>query len=221
MPVNPLYLARFEFEGIYHIYNRTNNKELLFRSDDNCTYFLHQFALFISRVADTYAWNLLPNHFHFLIKIKREDHITTHINSLDLLLQTKSEKAFLLNKDINHLVEVTFKRFFTSYAMAFNKMYNRAGNLFQRTFKRVVITKDEQFIKALIYIHSNAQKHKLVKYFADYKWTSYHSLLSDKPTRLLREEIFGWFGSKEEFINTQHSLTEYYYKFERAIEGDD
>ncbi|MEO5943945.1 MAG: hypothetical protein ABIP30_11435 [Ferruginibacter sp.] len=221
MPINPLYLAHFEFEGIYHIYNRTNNKELLFKSDNNYAYFLHQFAFFISPIADTYAWSLLPNHFHFLIKIKTKSQIAFYIESLDSLRQTKSEKEFLLNNDINHLIEANFKRFFTSYAMAFNKMHNRKGNLFQRTFKRVEITRDQQFTKALIYIHANAQKHKLVKYFADYLLTSYHSLLSDKQTRLLRDEIFEWFGNKEKFIKVQHALTEYYYQFEGSIQDDD
>ncbi|MEO7524509.1 MAG: transposase [Ferruginibacter sp.] len=198
MPINEKYLAPFECEGIYHDYNRTNNKEILFRSDSNYQYFLNQYAKYFSPFVGTYAWNLLPNHFHFLIRIKREEEILKYISTLPK--QTVSEQTFLIDKNIDVLMEMEFKRFFTSFAMAFNIMFTRVGNLFARTFKRVKIDKDSQFTQALIYIHANARKHRLVKMFDEYKWTSYHSIISEKPTMLLRDEIIDWFGNKEEFI---------------------
>jgi putative transposase len=221
MPVNQNYLAEFEYESIYHIYNKTNNKELLFRSDENYLYFLILYAKYISPFAETFAWNLLPNHFHFMLRIKKEKDIEKHIINLPLDIQTKTEKLYLINKDLNTLMENEFKRFFISYAMAFNNLYNRTGNLFYRTFKRVNVTNDTQFTQALIYIHANAQKHGLVKRFDQYKWTSYHSLISEKSTKLLRNEIFEWFGSKESFIKLQYELTEYYYSVEGSLEEDD
>ncbi|MEO8770545.1 MAG: hypothetical protein ABI402_10685 [Ferruginibacter sp.] len=219
MPVNEKYLAPFENEGIYHVYNRTNNKELLFRSDANYLHFLKLYAKYISPFAGTYAWNLLPNHFHFLIKIKKEEEIARHINTLSK--PTISEQFFLIDKNIDVLMEMEFKRFFTSYVMAVNIMFARTGNLFSRTFKRVKIDKDIQFTQALIYIHANAQKYKLVKYFEEHKWTSYHSIVSEKHTILLRDEIIDWFGSKEEFIKTHRELIEYYYGFSGSIEDAD
>ena len=221
MPVNQKYLAAFEYESIYHIYNKTNNKELLFRSEQNFLYFLILYAKYISPFAGTFAWNLLPNHFHFLLRLKKEKDIEEYIKSLPLDSQTKTEKLYLVDKDINTLMENEFKRFFTAYAMAFNNMHKRTGNLFYRTFKRVSVTEDSQFTQSLIYIHANAQKHGLVKQFDQYKWTSYHSLISEKPTKLLRKEIFDWFGSKEVFIKTQYELTEYYYSVQGFLEEDD
>jgi hypothetical protein len=221
MPVNDKYLATFECGGIYHVYNKTNNKELLFRSDTNYFYFLNQFSKYISPFADTYAWNLIPNHFHFVVKIKAVDEMLGSVTDIPLSRQTKSQKQFLISKDVNMLLEMEFKRFFTSYAMSFNRMFDRKGNLFYRTFKRVRISKDSQFTQALIYIHANAQKHNLVKQFEKHKWTSYHTVISEKPTKLLRNEIIDWFGSKEQFIRVQYALTEYYYSFPGNIEDDD
>lgn len=221
MPVNENYLAAFEYDSIYHIYNKTNNKELLFRSDENFLYFLFLYAKYISPFADTFAWNLLPNHFHLMIRIKKEKEVEKYIINLPLDIQTKTEKLYLINKDLNTLIENEFKRFFISYAMAFNTMYKRRGNLFYRTFKRVNVTNDNQFTNTLIYIHANAQKHGLVKHFDQYKWTSYHSLISEKPTKLLRNEIFDWFGNKEVFIKTQYELTEYYYSIQGFLGEDD
>jgi hypothetical protein len=39
-----------------------------------------------------------------------------------------------------------------------------------------------------------------VKKIGEWKYDGYQSLLSDKPTLLCREEVTGWFGSKEQFI---------------------
>ena len=219
MPINEKYTAIFQFDKTYHIYNKTNNRELLFRSDENCYFFLRQFNQYISPIADTYAWNLLPNHFHFIIKIKSEVEIISAI--LKLEKRTKTEQYFLQHTDVNTLVEMTFKRLFTSYAMAFNKMYNRTGNLFYRTFKRIEILRDSYFTQAIMYTHANAQKHQLVNDFTLHPWTSYHSIISDKSTKLLRNEILDWFGGKEQFTKIHKEMTDYYYGFGRAIEEDE
>ncbi len=218
MPINEKYTAVFEFDKTYHICNKTNNGELLFRSEENYYFFLRQFTRYISPIADTYAWNLQPNHFHFLIRIKPEIEILQWIEALKK--RTKTEQHFLQHKGINILVEMTVKRPFTSYAMAFNKMYNRTGNLFYRTFKRIEIVKNSQFTHAIVYVHANAQKHALVTDFVLYPWTSYHSIISDKPTKLIRSEVLEWFGGKERFIKTHRDMKDYYYGFPGAIEDD-
>jgi putative transposase len=221
MPVNKKYLAVFEFDKIYHICNRTNNNEILFRTTDNYYYFLKQFDFYISPIAEAFAWNLLPNHFHFLIRIKSPAFIKKWIKAIPMEKQTKTEQHFLSDNNLNTLVEMEFKRLFTSYAMAYNKMYKRKGNLFSRTFKRVEILKDSQFTQALIYINANAQKHKLVKDFYNYPWTSYHSIISDKPTKILRDEVLGWFGGKEQFKQVHKDMSECYYSFSDAFEEDE
>jgi putative transposase len=78
--------------------------------------------------------------------------------------------------------------------MAFNKQHYRTGNLFQRPFKRIEVNKESYFTQAIIYIHANALKHKLVKDFATYEWSSYQSIISDKPTLLQKQEVIEWFG---------------------------
>lgn len=221
MPVNKKYLANFEYEGIYHIYNKTNNRELLFRSDENYFYFLNLFTFYMTAFVEIYAWTLLPNHFHFLIRIKPEKKITQYLRGLPLESQTKSQKKYLVDNNINVLIEMEFKRYFISYAMSFNTMYGRSGNLFYRTFKRVEINKDDQFTQVLIYIHANAQKHKMVKRFDKYKWTSFHTIISKTETELLRNEILEWFGGKENFINTHFGLSKYYYSITGCLEEDD
>lgn len=63
--IEPLICGNF-----YHIYNRGIDSCDLFRDNDNYEYFLGLYDKFISPVADTYAWVLMRNHFHFLVRIK-------------------------------------------------------------------------------------------------------------------------------------------------------
>lgn len=206
MPTNKKYLARFEFDNIYHIYNRTNNKELMFRDAENYQYFLTLFEKYINPIAETFAWNLLPNHFHLIIRIRSEQDIIERLNAIPKKLHTLSERKFIKNKNIDRLTSMQFKRLFTSYAMSYNLRFLRRGNLFYRTFKRVVISKEQQFTSAVFYVHANAAKHGLVKKFDDYPWTSYHILLQDQLTNILRNEILDWFGGRENLIKIHREL---------------
>ena len=56
----------------YHIYNHANGDDNLFREQENYRFFLQQYAKYINPIADTYAYCLMPNHFHLLVKIKEE-----------------------------------------------------------------------------------------------------------------------------------------------------
>ena len=59
-----------EYGHFYHIYNRGIDSCNLFRKPENYEYFLAQYDKYISPVADTYAWVLMPNHFHLLVRVK-------------------------------------------------------------------------------------------------------------------------------------------------------
>jgi len=54
----------------YHIYNRGINSCNLFRETANYQHFLSLLNKYVTPVAETFAWVLMPNHFHCLIKIR-------------------------------------------------------------------------------------------------------------------------------------------------------
>jgi putative transposase len=219
MPINKKYLADFEEEGIYHIYNKTNNKELLFLSDENRLYFLKKYNSILSPFIDTYCWCLLPNHFHILIKVKKQNVINDFLSRQEKVKLSITEKRFLLSEiSLGDLIEQSFKRFFQSYAQAFNKENERSGNLFYKPFKRILIDSVEYFTQTIIYIHANAQKHGIVKDFTKYKWSSWNSILSLKNTNLLRDELISWFGSREKFIKVHLDNVQYYYEYDTNLE---
>ncbi|HSM57092.1 MAG TPA: hypothetical protein VK879_13145 [Candidatus Sulfomarinibacteraceae bacterium] len=52
----------------YHIYNRGINDEIIFKEERNYPFFLKKMAHYILPVAEVYAYCLLPNHFHLLVR---------------------------------------------------------------------------------------------------------------------------------------------------------
>jgi REP element-mobilizing transposase RayT len=66
---NPLPLRH---DAVYHIYNRGNNGQALFIEDRNYHYFLQLYTRHVHPAVETYAYCLLPNHFHLLIRVKPE-----------------------------------------------------------------------------------------------------------------------------------------------------
>jgi len=62
-----------EPDNFYHIYNHAVSKENIFRSEENFDFFLKKYHKYISPIADTFAYCLMPNHFHFAVKIKSAD----------------------------------------------------------------------------------------------------------------------------------------------------
>jgi putative transposase len=51
----------------YHLFNHAIGSDNLFKEKENYLYFLRKYGIYISPVCQTYAYCLMPNHFHFLI----------------------------------------------------------------------------------------------------------------------------------------------------------
>ena len=215
------YKAAFIENECYHIYNRTNNQELLYRNDINYSYFLKKFEEITVGYLYLYSWNLQPTHFHLCVKVKSFEAIINYINTKPVKDLCVTEKKFKRNKaTIHELIDNVFQRFLISYCMSYNSMYDRKGNLLHRPFKHIHVAKESQFTQTIIYINANAVKHNIVKDINDYKWSSYHTIISDCKTNLCREEILEWFGGREQFIKTMKEQTAYYYSCETGIEEE-
>ncbi|MDH4460917.1 MAG: hypothetical protein QE277_05805 [Flectobacillus sp.] len=63
-----------------------------------------------------------------------------------------------------------------------------------------MINTDAYFTELIYYIHHNPQKHGFVEDFRAYPHSSYHSHLSKSMTRLRRDEVWNWFGNRDEFV---------------------
>ena len=182
-------------DQFYHVFSRAVGSEKLFISNENYLYFLRKMKHHILPVADVFAYSLLPNHFHLLVRIKQ-------METLNAYFENRKSKPFneLVN-DMPDFVMEQFSNWLNGYTKAFNKMYNRKGGLFIDYLKRSEALTDTDITSFIFYIHKNAVHHGLSKQIGEWSYDSYPLILSEKPTSLLRDEIIVWFGSKKWFID--------------------
>lgn len=186
-------------ESYYHIYNRGVNGENLFKEEKNYDFFLNKYATYIDPIVETYAYCLLKNHFHLLIRTKSENEILSFYNN-------KNADRVNKNKTASEIISLQFSHLFNSYSQSINKSNNRSGALFERPFRRILVNSDTYFTKLIHYIHYNPQKHDFVSDFKEYQHSSYHSHLSKKTSKIKREEVINWFGNKSEYINLHNQF---------------
>lgn len=119
----------------------------------------------------------MPNHFHFFVRV----------NPLEI-------------DDINKYLEEKFKRFLSSYTLAFNKQYRRNGSLFQKRFKRIHVDKNDYFTKIIHYIHNNPVHHGITNSVENWKYNSYRAIISNQATKVCKNDVLKWFGGEKEFV---------------------
>lgn len=158
--------------NILHVYNRGNNKQLIFFNEDNYYFFTDKVKKQIATVSDVLAYCLMPNHFHFLLHTTEYSCQPKKVGSL-----TTTE----LQNGIRLLQ--------SSYANSINKQYTRTGSLFQQNTKLKVLNdkqynysyRDKYAETCFHYIHQNPLKAGLVSKLEDWKFSSFNEyMLADK-----------------------------------------
>lgn len=195
-------------EHYYHIYNHGNSNDNIFISDNNYTYFLKRYAYFINPIADTLAYCLMPNHFHFVIQIKK-DEVIKHIYN-----ERKPGDNELRDFNVSDFSNQQFSNFFNSYSKAFNKMYNRSGKLFRLPFKRKLLDADTYLLRAIHYVHSNPVHHGFVKTMSDWNYSSIHAYESERKSQIKKEGMLQLFGGMKGFITYHKQPVNLKYKIE-------
>lgn len=188
-------------EGLYyHIYNRGNGGENVFRETRNYEYFMRLYMAHLKLFVETCAYCLLRNHFHLLVKIKTAPP------------GAKIDAA------------QAFANWFTAYAKGYNKTYARNGSLFQRPFRRIPVTTESYLFNVVRYIHRNPQKHGFVTDFREWEFSSYHAFTNVtgvwKPVTSVEEpvvsvdKVLEWFGGLKPFLEFHLDARD-----DRAIQG--
>ena len=196
----------------YHVYNHANGFENAFENEGNYVFFLKKYAEYISPIAQTFAYALMPNHFHLLIRIKYAEDLW---DSFRILKTPKKNKVLLKKHQIlssafvgstkqeeylSQQLSKQFGNFFSAYAQAFNLQQNRKGSLFVSNFKRKPVNDEWYFSRLIHYIHYNPVHHRFAHHPSKWPHSSYSSLISEKPTLLLRNEVLAFFGGITAFV---------------------
>lgn len=127
--------ARIDAPGaLHHIICRGIERKKLFRDDRDRDNFLDRLApILLDTSTSCFAWALIPNHFH-------------------LLLRTGATP-----------IATVMRRLLTGYAVSFNKRHSRHGQLFQNRYKSILCEQEPYLLELVRYIHLNPLRAGLVE----------------------------------------------------------
>lgn len=164
--------ARLDAVGVlHHVMARGIEKRPIFRDDrDRDDFLLRLAGLAKGGAWVVYAWSLMPNHFHVLVRTA----------SLPL--------------------SRSMRRLLTGYAGAFNRRHRRSGHLFQNRYKSVVCEEEPYFLELVRYLHLNPIRAGIVKDIKGLDRYPYsgHSAVVARILREWQEtrEVLGRFGGR-------------------------
>ena len=158
MPRQP----RLDAPGVLqHVMARGIERRKIFWDDKDRFLFLERLAIILEETqTQCYAWALIPNHFHLLLRIGQTP------------------------------LSTVMRRLMTGYAVNFNKRHRRAGHLFQNRYKSVVCEEENYLLELTRYIHLNPLRARLVedlKSLDKYPWTGHSAILGRRKNPLIPE----------------------------------
>ena len=175
-------MAREKSEtGIYHVMLRGIDKRDIFLTNSDYEKFIECLKKSKKKASYTiYAYCLMTNHIHMLIKAEEEE------------------------------IGDTIRRITVSYAQYYNIKNGRTGHLFQNRFKSEPVNTDRYFLTVLRYIHQNPVKAGMVENVEDYRWSSYNIYAHKNSLVDLIDIGFGlgYFRDIEEFKVYTNEKTE-------------
>lgn len=177
-----------QYGKVYHIFNRGVNRMAIYKTKKNREYFLRLYRERIDPIVDTYAWCLMDNHFHLMVRIKTLGEIFKELST-----SIAPDKLQKFNPSRQ------FANFFIAYARSYNNQEKRKGALFERPFCRKEVTDLDYYRQLVIYIHRNPVKGGFVTHPKDYEWSSYKDFFSVNPSGLSKDLVLSWFDSTINF----------------------
>jgi REP element-mobilizing transposase RayT len=141
----------------------------IFRTDKDRNDFLERLAMQCEAGAlKVYAWALIPNHFHLLVRTG------------------------------NRPIFASMRKILTGYVVRFNRRHQRQGHLFQNRYKSIVCEEDPYLLELTRYIHLNALRAGIVgtvRELGGYPWSG-HSAIVGRVRREWQDtgEVLRYFG---------------------------
>ena len=168
---------------LHHIIGRGIDRINIFQSNIDREDFLNRVAdLYQAGYLIIYAWALMDNHFHLLVRTG------------------------------NQPISSSMRKLLTGYVVNFNRRHRRYGHLFQNRYKSIICEDDPYLLELTRYIHLNPLRARMVESMNDlctYPWAG-HAVIMGKIDRDWqdRETILSYFGRRrreaiiryEEFI---------------------
>ncbi|RPI00858.1 MAG: transposase [Ignavibacteriae bacterium] len=158
----------------YHIYNRGAHRSNIYNSAFQFNYFLKLLERYrVNYKIEISAYCLMPNHYHFLLKQKKDGSISRFIQTLC-----------------------------NAYVQAFNNIENHSGTIFQGAVKGIAVVSDEHLIQLISYIHNNPVAAGLVNKPELWKYSDYGEWIGIKQFRFDGKALRDmYFSSTDEYVD--------------------
>jgi putative transposase len=215
----------------YHIYNHANGKHNIFFTEENRRYFLQKYDTYMGDYVHTFAYCLMPNHFHFQIQVRTKQELLAAAK-IDFpkglskatrhAVSSFQDKTDLSDDEAVSIVSERLRRFFLSYAKSINSQEKIDGSLLRKNFRRKPIHTLQYFLGCIAYIHRNPTHHGFTDDWKNWKWSSHGRILLSKTNNIANNIIINAYGSTTNFV-AYHDEYDKYKKEESqwAIEEDD
>ncbi|MCD6475978.1 MAG: transposase [Anaerolineaceae bacterium] len=157
---------------LHHVIVRGIERSKIFIDDEDRDSFVERLhMLLLETGTDCYAWALIPNHFHLLLR--------PHTVELSRFM----------------------RRLLTGYAVTFNRRHKRSGHLFQNRYKSIVCEEDVYLLELIRYIHLNPIRAGLVDDLGTlehYPWCGHAEILGkNKKSGLATDWVLALFSQYE------------------------
>jgi len=216
MPTPESLKAHFYPEAFYHIVCKSIDALFLFHDNKDYQVFTERFKKFTGDFIDIWSFCLIPNHTHYIVKVKSIEAIIQFIESTATENLTAAMNSFYTDSKnellFNKMIERQMNSFLVSYANYINNKYNRNGGTFQKPFKRIQIKEEGHLQQAIIYTNANAQKHRLADDFKNYPFTSYLAVLENDHYYVDAQSVLNFFHGAEKFKLIHKEQVAYYYQ---------
>jgi len=169
--------------ALHHIMGRGIERTNIFRTNQDREDFLNRLAdLCLNRNLNVYAWSLLSNHFHLLVRTGHQS------------------------------ISRSMRKLLTGYVVNFNLRHKRHGHLFQNRYKSIICEDDPYLLELTRYIHLNPLRAGLVgdmRGLSRYRWAG-HSAIIGRVKREWQdvETVLGYFGKGHKAVENYEQYVE-------------
>ncbi len=184
--------------GVFHIYNRGDNKEKIFFDEQDYKAFLFRLGLCLGYTEEELKKEILTSLPSSRIRITGTNKNEFKLHSFCLM---PNHFHLMMEQVGNVSLSNLILKLCTSYSKYINKKYARVGHVFQDCFKTVLVEGTPQLMWTSAYIHMNPVKDGIVKSPEEYTWSSYTDYANDRNLSIVNKEfLLETFGDKKSFI---------------------
>ena len=198
--------AIFSPSQFYHLYNHANGVENIFNKHQDYSNFLNRYLFRLNGLIKTYAFVLMPNHFHLVIKTNTVDETLTYFRNKKLIQYGFNDKPQAVEEHFNKIIRLELSHFFNGYVQSHNRSSQRRGSLFQQNLKRKFIPEEGDLRNVIKYVHRNPIHHAFCDTLEEWPYNSYKYFEEDEESPIEKEAVLELFGGKNLFFEIHNTL---------------